>query len=1420
MKTLEGSRTDISGTLRALLLGFVLVVLFLALGLKTIGAESTSVALFRAPAPKELAQGKLSAVRSGPEVVRTAFVLVNFPLLGDETGPGPSKRLSLDLFPEVIVEVEYRRTETSILGFAWVGETTSEVGGFAVFSVVENVLAGGVLLPRAFYSVEHVSGALYAIHEIDRSSLPPEGDPLDRPDKAGAEVSRGSGNDDGSLIDVMVAYTTDARIGAGGTADILAEINAAVTWTNQCYENSDVAQRLRMVHSEEVAYTESAGDLSQELNDLVGTSDGQMDNLHDLRDAHAADVVVLITETGTNCGLADAVMAEASSAFCVVKRSCASDNLTFPHELGHLMGARHDWYVDNATSPYSYAHGYVDPGRSWRTVMAYYHECTDCAGSFCSREPYFSNPDIEYLGDPTGVAAGTDVSCATGDCSNPSCDADVARTFDETAQTVANFRDSPEGVDAALVIDRSGSMNTAEKLPKAKEGAKYFVDSARLGDQIAVSSFAGSGTLVNALTEITNADPAGPIKTGIKANIDAMTASGSTNFGAGLQIAYDELDSSATLQPKFAVLMSDGHHNTGTYATQVQAFDDAGWSIHTIAFGSDADDTTLRQIADDTGGLFYKAETTNLTMIYDLIRAQMTSQAVLAALQWLLQLGQTITHYLPPLSPWSTVINFLLSWAGSDVDLILIRPDGTEVTPADAALDPDITYYKAATYAFYTVNNPEPGSWGVRISGTDLPDPEIVTLSVTAASPVVAGFYGFQAAYAPGDVIPIAVQLREQDASPILGANVQVDVKAPNGTVQTLVLLDDGAHDDLLANDGIYGGEYTSTLTEGFYGLDVSATGNYSGGPFSIQIVGRVLVGEPPSAEGFFDFEYANQASMDGAGWTRSGLWHLADEATCASLSPVPVPFPSSTHAAHFGDLATGAYESDGSMAPRTAVLERRAQQPEASPLAQEARSFGELISPEIQLTLQDQIDLRFQHFRSVEYYADGPYDKTYVQAQFDGGAWQTVWGLDSRTPSQGAWVGVGPIPIPVPAGATVMQLKFVFDSVDNYGNDGLGWLIDDVSVSAPGPVALTISTQYLPTGKVGLAYSASLSASGGTPPYAWTSTGLPEGFALDPASGTISGDPTTAGTYDVTVTVTDAVAATASRQYQLQINPAEPPPVGILFEEDFADTGGWTMSGLWHTTAALGCADLTGYGTSAYYGIGDACDYDTGARTTGVLTSPVIDVTGAVAVRVRFDHLREVEPFGDGAYDLTLVEAKRGNGSWEVIWARDSTSPSTAAWEQATTSSFATDGADSLQIRFVFDTVDQWANDFLGWLVDNVFVDSMPSGTPLSLMSVLEAVPRGTGGRVEIFNAPNPVREDGTEFVVRGVDATVLQVEVYDLSGTLVWEGQTAGNELPWDGVGTNGERLANGVYLYKVSVQMGDAWLVSEIRKLVILR
>ena len=95
---------------------------------------------------------------------------------------------------------------------------------------------------------------------------------------------------------------------------------------------------------------------------------------------------------------------------------------------------------------------------------------------------------------------------------------------------------------------------------------------------------------------------------------------------------------------------------------------------------------------------------------------------------------------------------------------------------------------------------------------------------------------------------------------------------------------------------------------------------------------------------------------------------------------------------------------------------------------------------------------------------------------------------------------------------------------------------------SGGGPGPLTIVTSSLGGGVVGTLYSQSLSASGGTLPYTWSLVQgqgtLPPGLSLS-AGGVITGAPTTAGTYNFTVRVTDNVAATAQKALGIVVSAA-----------------------------------------------------------------------------------------------------------------------------------------------------------------------------------------------------------------------------------------------------------------------------------------
>src|SRR5207302_5398545 len=104
----------------------------------------------------------------------------------------------------------------------------------------------------------------------------------------------------------------------------------------------------------------------------------------------------------------------------------------------------------------------------------------------------------------------------------------------------------------------------------------------------------------------------------------------------------------------------------------------------------------------------------------------------------------------------------------------------------------------------------------------------------------------------------------------------------------------------------------------------------------------------------------------------------------------------------------------------------------------------------------------------------------------------------------------------------------------------------------------LQITSSQLPGGTVGSAYSTTLSASGGTSPYSWSvSSGtLPTGLSLS-SSGTLSGTPTVAGAFPLTVAVKDAASGSASANLSINVVTAAAPTVSIS-----SPANGSTVSG------------------------------------------------------------------------------------------------------------------------------------------------------------------------------------------------------------------------------------------------------------------
>lgn len=320
----------------------------------------------------------------------------------------------------------------------WRGRLRGEVASDVTLVVHGTTMVGTILSNQRLYKIESTGGNLHRLIEIDEEALPPDDHPLVVTNKDPVATPPASGTSQqsdtttaatgDSIVDLLVVYTSTAKTKEGGRAAMEALITLGVDSANQAYGNSQIAMQLRLVRMAEVTYTES-GNMNTDLTRLQNTTDGILDQVHQLRDQHKADLVALIVDNGGNsCGIAYVMTngpsaSFASYAFSVTARDCIA-NSTLAHELGHNMGNAHD-RTTGGTGVYPYSYGYRDEVGKFRTIMAY-----GCPTVSCPRVKYFSNPRLLYNGRRLGIDHTT----------NPANSADNARSMNDVRHTVAAWR--------------------------------------------------------------------------------------------------------------------------------------------------------------------------------------------------------------------------------------------------------------------------------------------------------------------------------------------------------------------------------------------------------------------------------------------------------------------------------------------------------------------------------------------------------------------------------------------------------------------------------------------------------------------------------------------------------------------------------------------------------------------------------------------------------------------------------------------------------------------------------------------------------------------------------------------------------------------------------------------------------------------
>jgi hypothetical protein len=454
----------------------VILVFAAARGLGPVGAAYSPFSTDPVLSADAVNQINASLDRS---VMRSRLVALNVTTLPDpRVRPQLSREpaLSFELFPDVFIVAVFDRFDSNATGVTWVGHVENVPGSSVTLVYGNRLMLGSIVMPLGTFQIRpapedvraanrQAAGEVHVITQVDQAALLREADPI-IPTLSSAAVEAAQDvamADTADVIDVMVLYTTLAQTAAGGPEGIINLINVGISETNTTYANSDIRQRVRLVHTAMVPYVEVSA-FSTNLSNLRAGEPG-LESVALLRDQYRADLVMLLVHPPSPdfCGIAyvmtNVTTAFAQSGVSITDTACVSPGLTMAHEWGHNMGAQHDWYMNASRLPYSYAHGFVNwkPGQRWRTVMAYNDACTvqrfSCTrllawanpnhrltSSFCPGGTFTCQSNLWLLSEPMGLPADTGSNCTTGSITNNYCDADDSRALNNTAQTVANFR--------------------------------------------------------------------------------------------------------------------------------------------------------------------------------------------------------------------------------------------------------------------------------------------------------------------------------------------------------------------------------------------------------------------------------------------------------------------------------------------------------------------------------------------------------------------------------------------------------------------------------------------------------------------------------------------------------------------------------------------------------------------------------------------------------------------------------------------------------------------------------------------------------------------------------------------------------------------------------------------------------------------
>lgn len=397
------------------------------------------------------------------------------------------------------------------------------------------------------------------------------------------------------------------------------------------------------------------------------------------------------------------------------------------------------------------------------------------------------------------------------------------------AAPVPHQVDVVEGSDnrrTMLLIDRSGSMSSNNRLTFAKLGATQFVALAKDGDRLGLASFSETPSLDFPLLEVTPQSRIGAINA-----INSLVATSTTNIGGGLLTAQAPITTQSDRSvEEVIVLLSDGDHNTGIDPQSVIPLLSAqGVTVFTIGVGSGisvSGQSTLQKVAIRTGGRYFSVSNAfQLIGLFLTLSSEAFGSGLITSDTISLVSGDELTvPVLIETGSESATLAMAIANSNDELTLSLITPGGVQITEADVADIPEVDFFSGPTSQTFRIQTPEAGEWSMVVTAGNVNNGLLQVLAVSDHDGVQLNLTTDKNLLQFPAVTVLKSTLLFEGEN-VTGASISGFVRRPGGSQVPITLFDDGLpeHGDTIPNDGKYAAIFDDYSTAGTYVFNLTA---------------------------------------------------------------------------------------------------------------------------------------------------------------------------------------------------------------------------------------------------------------------------------------------------------------------------------------------------------------------------------------------------------------------------------------------------------------------------------------------------------------------------------------------------------------------------------------------------------------------